>query len=281
MRPLLPAVLAVLAVAAPALANDTAMHMGSSGPEPVGGGLTGAESVVRMVKERLDVTFGRKATRMTARFTFRNTLPKATATQIVGFPDEGAAQAERDRRGADGGGSDTVGPLRELATLVDGQVRKAPITYGYVQPAPNDAPGWVKGDAKTGSLMAWHALTVQFPPGRDVVVERRFATDNGTNVLGVNFFEYVTHTGGPWKGKIGELVATVTLVDGLTVDKLLWPGAPLDPQAGGGTLPPQEATRPARSAWKVLAPNRMQLVWRDFEPRAERARSEFALVVKR
>ena len=196
----------------------------------------------------------------------------------MGFPDAGAAEAVARRRGTGGEGPDMMPPLRDLATLVDGRLQPAALRFGYVKPAPNDAPGWVAGDAKTGSLMAWHTVTVQFPAGRDVVVERRYTTDNGNNTLPSSFFSYVTHTGGPWKGKIGELVAEVKLVDGLTVDRLIWPGTPL---AGMGPAPAEAATRPARRAWTRLAPDRMRLVWRDFEPRAERARAGFALVTRR
>lgn len=141
MRRLFPALIALLVVAAPASANDTAIHMGSSGPEPVGGGLTGAESVIRMVKERLDITFGKKVTRVRARFTFRNTLARATATQVVGFPDEGAAEAEARRRGTGGEGPDMMPPLRDLATLVDGRLQPAALRFGFVKPAPNDEIG--------------------------------------------------------------------------------------------------------------------------------------------
>lgn len=273
------AALALAAMAAPAFANDTAMHMGRYGPEPVGGGFTGAESVIAMKAERLEITFGKRETHMRARFTFRNTLKTGTATQIVGFPDEGAAQAEATRRGLNSEGSDFQPPLRGLETLVDGRRTPSALKYGFVRYA-DGAPGWVAADARTGMLMAWHAVTVAFPPGRDVVVERRYATNNAQNVLDTNFFEYITHTGGPWKGPIGELVAEVRLVDGLTVDRLLWPGARLSRRAGGGVIPPEGATRPGRRAWTVVARDRLRLVWRNFEPRADEARAGFRLVTR-
>lgn len=262
----------VLALAAPAGANDTSIHMGSSGPEPVGGGFAGPESVIAMKAERLEVTFGKATTRMRARFTFRNTLPAGTATQVVGFPDEGAARDEARRRKLDYEGSDVQPPLRELATLVDGRRVPSAMKFGWVKWA-DSGTGWVKADERTGILMAWHVVTVAFPAGRDVVVERRYVTDNGANTLPSRFFEYITHTGGPWKGPIGELVAEVRLVDGLTVDRLLWPGG-----KGLGGNGASAATSPGRSAWRVLGRDRMRLVWRNFEPRTDRARAGFKLV---
>ncbi len=277
MRPLI-AALAVVLAAAPAFANDTAMHMGAHGPEPVGGGFAGPESSIRMVAERLNIVFGKRATRVRARFTFRGTLEGVTATQIVGFPDEGAAQLEMQRRSGTSEGRDFMPPLQRVETRVDGQLVKSGLKYGYVRAAAG-GPGWVAADARTGTLMAWHALTVSFPPDRDVVVERSYATANALNALDTRFFEYITHTGGPWKGPIGELVAEVRLVDGLKVDKLLWPGARLSRKAGGGTIPKEGATEPARRSWEVLAPDRMRLVWRDFEPRVDATRAGFRLVV--
>lgn len=258
----------VAAMAAPALANDTAMHMGAHGPEPVGGGFAGPESSIRMVAERLSIVFGKRATRVRARFTFRGTLPGVTATQIVGFPDEGAAQLEMQRRTGGSEGREFMPPLQGVETRVDGQRVPSSLKYGYVRWSENGT-GWVGANAKTGSLMAWHALTVSFPPERDVVVERSYATANAMNALDTRFFEYITHTGGPWKGPIGELVAEVRLVDGLTVDKLLWPGARLSRRAGGGVIPVEGATRPGRRAWTVVAPDKLRLVWRNFEPRLD------------
>ena len=37
--------------------------------------------------------------------------------------------------------------------------------------------------------------------------------------------------------------------------------------------------RRSRGAWKVLGKHRMQLVWRDFEPRTEKGRQGFKLVL--
>src|SRR6187401_1860490 len=90
-----------LACVSPSLANDTSLHEGRWGPEPVGGS-AGPESPVRMVRETLRIEFGRKVTEVTARFTFRNS--QATAlTQEVGFPDVGAAETEQRRRDREAG----------------------------------------------------------------------------------------------------------------------------------------------------------------------------------
>src|SRR4051812_45893175 len=85
--------LACLALAS-AVANDTSLHEGRWGPEPVGG-TEGPESPVRMVREVLRVDFGKATTELEAKFTFRNTQAGPPVKQLVGFPDLGAAEDEQ------------------------------------------------------------------------------------------------------------------------------------------------------------------------------------------
>src|SRR5688572_23053978 len=76
------------------IANDTSLHDGRFGPEP----LDGKESPVRMAAERIKVDFGYRYTDVHCTFTFRNTLPEGATDQLVGFPDIGAALDEMNRR---------------------------------------------------------------------------------------------------------------------------------------------------------------------------------------
>lgn len=268
----------VLVTAAPALANDTALHHGRFGPEPVGGGFKGPESAIRMVKEHLAIQMGKSATKVVCRFTFENGL-KVPAVQLVGFPDEGAGMAEEARRRREPVERDFMPPLRNVRTTVDGTAVAAPIKFGFVK-TPASGEGWVAAGPKDGWLMAWHAARVTFPPGKPVVVERAYETDNAENAIGARFFEYVTHTGGAWRGKIGELVAEIELVDGLTVADLRWPGDAIPEGQGGGTYVEGMGSRPAKKAWSIPDPTHLRLEWHDFEPRVERAHSGFSLWVQ-
>lgn len=260
-------VLVALVVGTPAYADDTALNDGAYGPEPVGGGITGHESVIRMASEHLDLRMGTKTDSVVARFVFRNTLAGQTARQLVGFPDTAAAGDEAGRRSTkahsvfaweDG---NAAGPLRGMQTFIDGKPVVSTLRYGYVK---NDDSaggyGWRPGTPKDGALMAWHAVWVDFPAGKDVVIERRYYTAVGSNVLGQHLMDYVVATGGIWHGTIGELVADVTLADGLTVRDLAW----------GLKLEEGRTTYPPRNEWQVVSPTHLRLHWHDFEPRTSK-----------
>ncbi|HVF70821.1 MAG TPA: hypothetical protein VM940_04355 [Chthoniobacterales bacterium] len=237
-----------------ALANDTAIVDGSDGPAPLGSRL-GPESVIRMVRERLEITFGSKDTAVHATFVFLNMKTDAPAKQTVGFPDRSAMI----KAGIDE--SDINGPIRDLVTLVDGQQRKSRQVRGWVIERDGlDEPA--KAGDKGATERIWHAIDVEFPVGKEVVIERRYKVANGSSVAADPevYFNYTTATGGVWKGTIGELIADVTLTDGLTVDSLLWNGA-----QGAGMSP-------AKNHWRIQSPTRMQLVWKDFEPRTDKQR---------
>lgn len=249
-----------LFVASCALANDTAIHDGGDGPVPLGD-RRGPESVIRMVRERLDISFGREETVVRATFVFLNTKRDAPARQTVGFPDLTAMSAKEVYNGAD-----FTGPIRNLVTLVNGRERESRQLRGWVnhrdgidEPAP---PG-EKGEFER----IWHAIDVEFPVDKEVVIERRYRVSNGNSVAAAPevFFEYTTATGGVWKGTIGEMVADVTLEDGITVDRLLW-----NSTAGTGMSP-------GRQHWHIQSPTKLQLVWKDFEPRTESNRRNFRI----
>jgi hypothetical protein len=249
-----------LFIASCALANDTAIHDGADGPAPIGD-RRGPESVVRMVREHLDIAFGKKETVVRATFVFLNTKRDAAARQTVGFPDLTAMAATAVYDGAD-----FTGPIKNLVTLVNGRERRSRQLRGRVnqrngidEPAP---PG-EKGEFER----IWHAIDVEFPVGQEVVIERRYRVSNGSSVAAAPelFFQYSTATGGVWHGTIGELVADVTLKDGITVDELLW-----DSAHGAGVSP-------SRKNWRIQSPTKMQLVWKNFEPRTEANRRSFRI----
>ncbi|HEV7869225.1 MAG TPA: hypothetical protein VGO90_16170 [Chthoniobacteraceae bacterium] len=267
----------ILLSAASLLANDTALNEGSSGPEPIGG-IKGPESVIRLVREDLDFGFSRKGTDVWAKFVFRSTKKGEPARQLVGFPDNGAAMAEAGRREAAGESvraaheSDVARPLENLRTLVNGVAVPSRLQYGWVQlrdgyysptkPGPNAA------------LMAWHTTEVTFPPDKDVIIERIYRAPNGANSLGMDLFHYTTATGGAWKGNIGQLVATVTVRDGLTLDDLAWEGSRRTNRMHRESGP---FVFPSWAAWEKLSPTQMRLVWDDFEPRTDEGRRGLTL----
>ena len=129
---------------------------------------------------------------------------------------------------------------------------------------------------KTGYLMAWHVVPVTFPPGRDVVIERRYRTANGGAVYGIISFGYLTHTGSNWRGPIGRLTAEVEFGGGLGLQDLAWDDESLPKfQKISGWF-----TKPERSEWTVTDPNHMRLVWRNFEPRDQANRRAIILMTK-
>jgi hypothetical protein len=237
-----------------AFANDTALHDGNDGPAPIGG-KRGSESVIRMVREHLDITVGRDKTEVRAKFVFSNTRDDATARQTVGFPDRTAMAAEGTFT------SDFSGPIERLRTFVNGKERKSRRLRGWMHERDGfDEPA--RPGEKGAFERVWHAIDVEFPVGKEVTIERRYRVPNGGSVANPaqHFFEYTTATGGVWKGNIGELVADVTMADGLSVEKLLW-----EP----------DGMAPGRKHWQVLSPKKLRLVWKNFEPRTQKNRREF------
>ena len=268
---------AALAVAVSSLsyADDSAMNEGAYGPEPRGA-TQGAESVIRMESEQISVKFGRETSEVVARFVFRSGKPDAPARQLVGFPDLGAAMKEADRRDPKNKASwhredNLSGPLMDLRTLVDGKEVESKLDYGYI--IEDEDVGWKPGTPKNGTLMAWHTMWVEFPPDRDVVVERRYKVNNGEMVGGIMMFSYITVTGANWRGTIGRMDVDVTL-DGWTADDIAWKGSGKKQVFESGPF-----TEPDKAAWKIVSPTHLQLVWKDFEPRTDKERRSFNLVM--
>ena len=266
---------------ASATANDTSLHEARWGPEPLGGP-DGPESPVRMMHEELRVEFGKKTTDVEARFTFRNLTAKPV-TQIVGFPDLGAAENEQLRRDrekdpkADFEFVNSTGPLLRMKTLVNGRAHPSALRFGEIALDKNQYPmPYRDRKGETTRLMAWHALEVSFPPGQDVTVERHYRVKNGWQIYNIAFFNYTTATGGVWRATIGQLTADVILQDGLKVDDLAWDDAALPKyQRGGQVMVPAK-----RSDWQVISPTHVRLTWKDFEPRTDATRRGFTVARK-
>jgi hypothetical protein len=248
-----------LALVAPAAcADEVVMHPGAQGPEVVGGG-AGAEQDIRLLDAHVDIRFGRSLTTLTTRFVFRSAKP-GTLKRQLGFPDLAAARDEAARR-APGSipGPTITGAMPGTQTLVNDWPAETKRQVGIAVRTPK-GQSWRPGTAENGPPMAWDVVSVEFPAGKDVTVERRYQVRNGRHGAETAFFEYLVHTAGPWQGPIGRWVVDVILADGLTVDDLTW-----------------AHTKPGRSEWRVTSPTHMRLDWRDFEPAPEGARSAFKL----
>jgi hypothetical protein len=260
--PVIIAFFALLAFAISATANDGAMHAGSRGPEP----LEKTESPVRMVSEHIEVQFGAKRSTVHCTFRFRNTQIDAPVTQLLGFPDEGAAIKGASERGWPLRDEHLM-PITRMGAAVNG--RPVESKLHLVDVAPGDEGGrfafW--DPHHEHGISAWYTLEVNFPVGRDVTVERFYTVENGWSMAGVTFFHYTTETGAAWKGSIGRLQADVTLRDGLTVSKLVWPGTVVRETRFEEKGP--HTTSPARSVWHARDARHLRLVWKDFEPRTE------------
>ena len=269
-------------VAASAVGNDTSLHEGRWGPEPIGG-TEGPESPVRMVREVLHVDFGKKTTDVEAKFTFRNTQAGAPVKQLVGFPDVGAAEDEQLRRDKEKNPKasfeyvNSTGPLLRMKTYLNGKLHPSELRYGAIALDKNSFPmPWRARGAETTRLMAWHAMEVEFPADKDVTIERRYRVKNGWQIYRIAFFNYTTATGGVWQGTIGQLTADVYLQDGLKVGDLAWDDAALPKHQRGGIIMVPES----RKAWQVVSPTHVRLTWEDFEPRTDEARRGFTVARK-
>jgi hypothetical protein len=265
----------LFATSLPLLANDTSLHDGRFGPEPLETG----ESPVRMIAEHIEVGFGYRYTDVHCTFTFRNTLNRPVQ-QLVGFPDIGAAVevlARGERPNAYSIRDDVnTSPIRKMRTFVNGHRVKSGLRIVRALPGHDTDGTAVWSVNKRRGLRAWHTVRVTFPAHTNVTIERTYTVQNGTSVLGVAFFHYTTATGGAWQGTIGRLQADVTLRDGLNADQLIWPGMkPADDQLVGESA--KYATNPVRKSWQVIDAKHLRLVWTDFEPRRETNHRGFSL----
>lgn len=247
----------MFAGASVAMANDTAVNAAAYGPEPLGE-FVNEESIIRMESETIDITFGRKESKVHCRFVFRSGKNSGDAVQTLGFPDH---------EGQD------VNPILKMTTTVDG-----------VEVAVKKEKGWFPEDknsqARLGnppadikaSITEFHTMVVRFPPDRDVIVEREYTISNGGSVRGDATFYYTTRTGGIWRGSIGRAEFRVTL-EGWTVADLAFEDGPqkIQPRAQ------LSYSSPNRSEWKVVSPTMLKLVWENFEPAVHTTRQHINL----
>jgi hypothetical protein len=247
-----------LAIAVPAACAEAIVpHPGAHGPEVLG--QPGGEQDIRLLDAHLDIRFGRSLTTLTTRFVFRSAKP-GTLKRRLGFPDLAAAREEAARRAPGGPAAPAItGAMPGTQTLVNDWPAEAKRQVGFVVDGPDGHP-WRPGTAENGRPMAWDVVSVEFPAGKDVTVERRYQVRNGREGADLAFFEYLVHTAAPWQGAIGRWVVDVNLADGLTIDDLAW-----------------ARMRPGRGDWRVTSKTTMRLDWRDFEPTPGDARSAFVL----
>lgn len=246
---------ALLAVIiAPLRANDASINLGAHGPEPVGE-FRGEESVVRMVSEKIDITFGRTETHVHCRFVFRSSKTGGDAVQVLGFPD---FHTEAD-----------TGSIHSMVSRVDGREVPSKKLLGWQDLETSKCH---LGTSAEGATADFYTITVTFPPDRDVVVERDYTATNGRSVMGDTYFSYTTRTGGSWKGTIGRAEFHVTL-DGWKLDDLAF-------EDGEQKVDPRQQRKyasPNLSEWKVEAPGKLSLVWTNFEPAVHHTRQNIHL----
>jgi len=229
-----------------AVANDTAMHEGASGPEPVGW-TSGRESIIQMKEEEITVKFSKGRSKVHVKFVFVSHKKGGDACQTLGFPDLSRAEHE----------GDLIGPLEKLVTKVNGKAVPSKLVEGYY--AFEEKNGIVtrkqvkKGE---GQKFAWHTISVVFPPGKEVVVERVYETPNGMTAGGPEFFTYETRTGGNWRGKIESLKASVEIDEGVDLKQI--------------TLQP-------KGEWVWKNKQVAELRWKNFEPRTNEKRQWFSV----
>jgi len=248
-----------------AFGNDTAMNNGIYGPEPMDV-TQHHESQLRLMNEDLRIEFGEDSTWVQATFKFHNTNSERPVTQLTGFPD---LMPEK--------GKDynlytytSLGPLKDFSTKIDGKPVTSYMKYSYVR---GEVDGyWIPVPKEKGERLGWHVVNLVAQPSGDVVLERRYRVSNGVfGTIGRSFL-YVTHTGTAWQGTIGQLNLEVLLKDGLTTENLCWPERNQEPYS--------LTTKPEKRQWDIVAPDKMKLTWKDFEPRKEKNKSVFWLVTR-
>jgi len=236
-----------------ALGNDTAVNAAGHAPGPLGA-IKGEESVIRMVSEKIDIVFGKEKSKVHCRFVFRSTKPDADAKQTVGFPDM-VGDADHSE-------------ILSMITRIDGKEVPSKLQDGYFNHEESRAViGKPPGENMMITEAKFHTVDVTFPPDKDVIIEREYVVDNGGSVMGDSTFDYTTSTGAIWHGTIGKAEFTVTL-DGWTIDDLAFDDGPQK-------LPPREQMNFCsvnKADWRIESPNKLSLVWENFEPAVHKSR---------
>lgn len=264
MRRSIMAVVTVAMLAGAVHANDSAMNDGAYGPEPLGW-RPGAESIVRMVDEKLLIDFHPDYSLVRVKFTFRNT-GSTPARQLIGFPDQSAANEIAMKLELEG--QNVMGPIEDLLTFVNGEETWAERKEGSMRWGENGTWQPVSDRGEDSQPMVWWTLWVDFPVGKAVTVERRYRVKNGMTAGGPTWFQYTTATGAAWRGTIGALTADVYLHSSLTTSDIMWWGE-------GGRL---TSSAPPHSGWQAVSATHLRLVWRDFEPGTQEDRREFTVM---
>jgi hypothetical protein len=242
-------------------ANDTAINSGAHGPSPMGE-FQGDESVIRMVSEKIDVTFGKETSRVHCRFVFRSGKKEGVARQTVGFPDMILEEGD-------------AGAIQIIETRVNGKSVKASKKRGWIQPmqlASIPRTGLGEPPDSSYTIADFYLIEVEFPPDEDVVVERIYEASNGGSVTGNVTFSYNTQTGAVWRGTIGRAEIRVRL-DGWTVENLAF-------EDGSQKIPPgvQFAySSPNLGEWTIISPTELSMTWENFEPSVHTTRRGFFL----
>lgn len=239
-----------LLMACPVLADDGAVNDGAYGIVPFDVS-KGMESKIQMKKEYLYFEFGKKYTKVIAKFWFKNTDPKSTVIQMSGFPDEAFARPNT-----------VIGKIENIETFVDGKAIDSPLKFGYVKYYTDF---WVPSNDDKGLKMGWYIIELSIPPDGEKVVERHYKTKNGISFDNSSFFYYILHTAATWHGIIGNLIVDVKLNDGLTAKDLLWPSF-LEESKYKITM------YPGKEDWKILDDNHLKLVWYNLNPREQKSK---------
>lgn len=236
---------ALLFFSLPVFSNDAAMNDGAGGPEPLGW-RSGEESIIQMKSEHLDIHFGVKETKVKVAFTFLSHKESGPARQKLGFPNASRSYQE----------GDISGPIENLVTRVNGKVAESELVEGFYRYTVNDDGSEeykkVEEGADESERYAWYVIDLEFPVGKEVIVEREYSCPSGGSTNWDSFFIYETRTGGAWKGKIEKLTADVTFDKSVRNDLIL-----LEPRDGW--------------TWSTDR-SKVSLTWDAFEPRTEEDR---------
>lgn len=257
-RPLL----LLLALILPVLGNDSAINVGSEDPGPLGE-FEGEESVIRMVSETIDIHFAKEESKVDCHFTFRSGKQGGDAKQVVGFPDM-EIDSFQDQTG-----------ITKMETFINGEKVEARKERGWVARGRSGLGKPPKETTEEGlQIVEFYVVDVTFPPDKDVIIERKYTTGNGGDVMGRTTFDYTTLTGAVWKGNIGQADFHVTL-DGFTIDDLAFEDSkqriPSRSQFTGWC-------KPNLSEWTVVSPTELKMTWKDFEPAVHSTRRGISLV---